>query len=200
MQIQAIKLQPENPFTWASGIKSPIYCDNRKILSYPPVRTFIRQELVKTLEENFGMPDVIAGVATGGIAIGALVAQELGLPFIYVRSKSKEHGLQNAIEGHISKNQQVIIIEDLISTGGSSLKAAEAVREADCSVKGMISIFTYGLEIAKENFMKHKVPLVSLADYDTLLKHASETGYIQKHQIKSLNEWRENPEKWLQHA
>ncbi len=197
LQIKAIKLQPNNPFTWASGIKSPIYCDNRKILSYPKIRTFIRQEMVKVLEDNFGRPDVIAGVATGGIALGALVAQELGLPFIYVRSKQKEHGLSNQIEGHAEKGQSVIVVEDLISTGKSSLNAVEALRDFGCSIKGMVSIFSYGLQESKDNFKEAKCPLVTLAHYDTMLTKAVETNYITPQDLKLLRDWKKDPKNWM---
>ncbi len=197
LQIKAIKLQPNNPFTWASGIQSPIYCDNRKILSYPKIRTFIRQEMVKVLESNFGRPDVIAGVATGGIAIGALVAQELGLPFVYVRSKQKEHGLSNQIEGYLEKDQSVIVIEDLISTGKSSLNAVEALRDYGCSIKGMVAIFSYGLNESKENFKAAKCPLVTLAHYDTMITKAVETNYISNKDVKTLRDWKKNPKNWL---
>lgn len=197
LQIKAIKLQPNNPFTWASGIKSPIYCDNRKILSYPKIRTFIRQEMVKVLEDNFGRPDVIAGVATGGIAIGALIAQELGLPFIYVRSKQKEHGLSNQIEGYVEKGQSVIVIEDLISTGKSSINAVEALRDFGCSIKGMVAIFSYGLQESKDNFRVAKCPLVTLAHYDTMLTKAVETNYVTASDVKLLRDWKKDPKNWL---
>src|SRR3954469_10165173 len=170
LQIKAVKLQPEKPFTWASGIKSPIYCDNRKTLSYPKIRTYIRQHFVEVINENFARPDVIAGVATGGIAMGALVAQEMGLPFVYVRSEAKKHGLTNMIEGEIEKGQSVVVIEDLISTGGSSLKAVEALREKGCNVKGMAAIFTYGFTEAEQNFKKAKCILKTLTTYDVLVK------------------------------
>ncbi len=156
LQIKAIKLQPNKPFTWASGWKSPIYCDNRITLSFPKVRTYIRQQFVNVINEQFGKPDVIAGVATGGIAHGALVAQEMGLPFVYIRSEAKKHGMSNMIEGVVEKGQSVVIIEDLISTGGSSLKALEALRAAGCDVKGMAAIFTYGFKVASDNFKKEK--------------------------------------------
>lgn len=196
LQIKAVKLQPENPFTWASGIKSPIYCDNRKTLSYPQIRTFIRQTFVETINKNFAKPDVIAGVATGGIAIGALVAQELGLPFIYVRSEAKKHGLTNMIEGDIESGQNVVVIEDLISTGGSSLKAVDALREKGCNVKGMVAIFTYGFEEAEQNFLKSKCNLKTLTDYDSLINTALIKDYISEKDIKSLNQWRLNPHSW----
>lgn len=196
LQIKAVKLQPENPFTWASGIKSPIYCDNRKTLSYPQIRTFIRQTFVETINKNFAKPDVIAGVATGGIAIGALVAQELGLPFVYVRSEAKKHGLTNMIEGDIESGQNVVVIEDLISTGGSSLKAVEALREKGCNVKGMVAIFTYGFEEAEQNFLKSKCSLKTLTDYDSLINTALTKDYISEKDIKSLSQWRLNPHSW----
>lgn len=196
LQIKAIKLQPHEPFTWASGIKAPIYCDNRRILSFPRVRTFVRLEMVKLIEENFGRPDVIAGVATGGIAMGALAAQDLGLPFVYVRAKAKEHGMGNMIEGHIEPGQSVIVIEDLVSTGKSSLQAVEALRSAGCTVKGMVSIFSYNLPEAADNFKASKCKLVSLATYDSLIKKASESGYIPETDIKTLREWKKNPSGW----
>ena len=196
LQIKAVKLQPENPFTWASGIKSPIYCDNRKTLSYPQIRTFIRQTFVETINKNFAKPDVIAGVATGGIAIGALVAQELGLPFIYVRSEAKKHGLTNMIEGDVESGQNVVVIEDLISTGGSSLKAVDALRDKGCNVKGMVAIFTYGFEEAEKNFLKSKCNLKTLTDYDSLINTALTKDYISEKDIKSLNQWRLNPHSW----
>ena len=196
LQIKAVKLQPDKPFTWASGIKSPIYCDNRKTLSYPKIRNYIRQHFVEVINEHFVKPDVIAGVATGGIAIGALVAQELGLPFIYVRSEAKKHGLTNMIEGEVEAGQSVVVIEDLISTGGSSLKAVEALREKGCTVKGMVAIFTYGFDQATQNFKKAKCNVKTLTNYDTLVKAAVERGYIDEKNIKSLQEWRLNPEAW----
>ncbi len=196
LQIKAIKLQPNKPFTWASGWKSPIYCDNRVTLSYPKVRTFIRQEFVESIIDTFGKPDVIAGVATGGIAQGALVAQEMGLPFVYIRSEAKKHGLTNMIEGVVEKGQSVVVIEDLISTGGSSLKAVEALREAGCEVKGMAAIFTYGFKTAGDNFKKAKCKLITLSNYETLVKKALQTEYITEKDLKSLQEWRENPAEW----
>jgi len=197
LQIKAIVLQPSTPFTWASGIKSPIYCDNRKILSYPKIRTYVRQEMVKTLEDNFGTPDVIAGVATGGIAIGALVAQELGLPFIYIRSKPKGHGLSNQIEGVVEKGQSVLVIEDLISTGKSSLDAVEVLREKGCSVKGMIAIFSYGLKVAENNFKNAQVPLITLSNYDAMLQKAVDSNYITAKDTKALKSWKSDPENWM---
>lgn len=196
LQIKAIKLQPNKPFTWSSGWKSPIYCDNRITLSYPKVRTYIRQQFVNVINEQFGKPDVIAGVATGGIAHGALVAQEMGLPFVYIRSEAKKHGLSNMIEGVVEKGQSVVIIEDLISTGGSSLKALEALRAAECDVKGMAAIFTYGFKVAADNFKKEKCKLVTLSDYDTLIKQALQSNYITEKDLKSLKEWREEPSVW----
>ena len=196
LQIKAIKLQPNKPFTWASGWKSPIYCDNRVTLSYPKVRTYIRQQFVNAINEKFGKPDVIAGVATGGIAQGALVAQEMGLPFVYVRSEAKKHGLTNMIEGVVEKGQSVVVIEDLISTGGSSLKAVEALCEKGCEVKGMAAIFTYGFKTATDSFKKAKCGLVTLSDYETLIKQALKSNYITEKDLKSLKEWRENPAEW----
>lgn len=196
LQVKAIKLSPNKPFTWASGWKSPIYCDNRVTLSYPKIRTYIRQEFVKLLNDVFGSADVIAGVATGGIPQGALVAQDLGLPFIYVRSAEKKHGMGNVIEGVLEPGQSVIIIEDLISTGGSSLKAAEAIREAGGVVKGMLAIFTYGFPVATEAFKEAKVSLGTLSDYETLITLAAEENYISTADIESLSKWRENPAEW----
>ena len=198
LQIKAVKLQPNNPFTWASGIKSPIYCDNRVTLSYPNIRTFIRQEYAETLVESFGKPDVIAGVATGGIAQGALVAQELGLPFIYVRSEAKKHGMGNQIEGHFEEGQKVVLIEDLISTGGSSLKAVDALRDANLDVKGLVAIFTYGFNVAKVNFENAKCPFRTLTNYDTLLEHAKSASLISVEEANSLLEWKANPKSWKQ--
>jgi orotate phosphoribosyltransferase len=196
LQIKAVKLQPENPFTWASGWKSPIYCDNRKTLSYPNVRTFIRQQFIQSILERFGKPNVIAGVATGGIAHGALVAQDMGLPFVYVRSEAKKHGLTNLIEGVVEPGQSVVVVEDLISTGGSSLKAVDALREAGCEVKGMAAIFTYGFKTATDNFKKANCNLVTLCDYSSLIKQALKSNYIQEKELKSLENWRENPSEW----
>ena len=196
LQIKAIKLNNTNPFTWASGLKSPIYCDNRITLSYPKIRNYIRQEFVKIINEEFGDADVIAGVATGGIAQGALVAQELGLPFVYIRSSKKSHGMSNKIEGVVESGQSVIVVEDLISTGKSSLNAVSALRDAGCRVMGMIAIFSYNLDIAKKNFEKFEVPLFTLSDYDTLIKKAVEDDYISDADVFSLIKWRENPKKW----
>lgn len=196
LQVKAVKLQPNKPFTWASGWKSPIYCDNRVTLSFPQVRTYIRQQFVDVIMEKFGNPDVIAGVATGGIAQGALVAQEMGLPFVYVRSEAKKHGLTNMIEGIIEKGQSVVVIEDLISTGGSSLKAVEALREAGCKVKGMAAIFTYGFKTANDNFKKAKCELITLSNYDTMIAQALQSNYINEKDLLSLKTWRENPAGW----
>lgn len=196
LQVKAIKLQPNKPFTWASGWNSPIYCDNRVTLSYPKIRTYIRQQYVNVILEEFGKPDVIAGVATGGIAQGALVAQEMGLPFVYIRSEAKKHGMTNMIEGVVEKGQSVVVIEDLISTGGSSLKAVEALRQAGCDVKGMVSIFTYGFKVAEDSFKKAKCHTVTLSDYDTLVQQALKSDYITEKNLKSLKEWRDNPAEW----
>ena len=196
LQIKAIKLEPENHFTWASGWKSPIYCDNRITLSFVPIRNFLRENLVKAVEENYSKPDVIAGVATGAIAIGALVAQEMGLPFVYVRPEPKGHGRKNQVEGHLEKGQTVVVIEDLISTGKSSLNAVKALQEAGADVKGMIAIFSYGFKFAENNFKEAKVALTTLSDYKYLLQQAASTGYIDENEIKTLENWRKNPENW----
>jgi len=196
LQINAIKLNSKNPFTWASGWKSPIYCDNRIILSHPKIRIFIREEISKQIIELFGKPEVIAGVATGAIGIGMLVADILNLPFIYVRPSSKKHGRKNQIEGNFDKNQNVVVIEDLVSTGKSSLAAVNALRKSNLNVKGMISIFTYGFEISKNNFKKNKIEFKSLSSYEILLKQALITNYINEKEFKVLLNWRENPEKW----
>ncbi len=196
LQIKAIKLQPANPFTWASGWKSPIYCDNRKTLSYPSIRTFIRQSYTDVILEKFGKPDVIAGVATGGIAQGALIAQELGIPFIYVRSSAKGHGLGNQIEGDFQAGQKVVVIEDLVSTGGSSLQAVEALRAAGCEVKGLVAIFTYGFDVAEENFTQANCPYITLTNYDYLMKQAVKMEFISENDVESLQDWRKNPSEW----
>jgi len=196
LQITAIKLNNDNPFTWASGMRSPIYCDNRVTLSYPKIRTHIRQKFVSAIQDVFGEVEVIAGVATGAIAQGALVAEAMGLPFVYIRSESKKHGLTNLIEGHIEAGQSVVVVEDLISTGGSSLKAVNALREAKCDVKGMVAIFSYQLPVATENFKKEKCKLITLADYDTMIGRAAENKYIKESDIASLSEWRNDPKKW----
>ena len=196
LQIKAIKLNPANPFTWASGLKSPIYCGNRVTLSYPQVRTFIREGFVKMCLDKFGKPDVIAGVATGGIPQGALVAQELGLPFVYVRSEKKSHGMNNQIEGVINSGQSVVIIEDLVSTGKSSLNAVEALREKGAIIKGMLAIFTYGMDVAAENFKNNKCDLFTLTNYNALIQKAAEENYIRENDLASLLEWKNNPQAW----
>jgi orotate phosphoribosyltransferase len=198
LQINAIKLKPENPFTWASGWKSPIYCDNRIILSYPIIRNYAREEMAKQVETLYGKPDVIAGVATGAIGIGALVADYLGLPFIYVRPEPKSHGRQNQIEGYLEPNQSVVVIEDLISTGKSSLNAVDALLAAGATVKGMLALFTYGFEVATTNFKTKELELHTLSDYEHLIQQASETGYIKEEQMNTLMEWRKNPSQWQQ--
>ena len=196
LQIKTIKLNPANPFTWASGLKSPIYCDNRVTLSYPQVRTFIREGFVKMCLDKYGKPDVIAGVATGGIPQGALVAQELGVPFVYVRSEKKSHGLNNQVEGVINSGQSVVIIEDLVSTGKSSLLAVEALREKGADIKGMLAIFTYGMEKATENFKNNNCLLSTLTNYDALIQKAVEENYIRKEDLESLLEWKKDPQAW----
>jgi len=196
LQIKAIKLNVNEPFTWASGMRSPIYCDNRKTLSFPKIRTFLRQQFVEIITEKFGNIDLIAGVATGAIAHGVLVAQELGLPFVYVRSSEKKHGLENKIEGHFEPGQSVIVIEDLVSTGKSSLNAVEALRNAGCDVKGMVAIFSYNLQQAIDNFNEAKCTLYTLSDYDELVKQAVEGNYISENNLKSLINWRKDPENW----
>ena len=196
LQINAIKLSPKDPFTWASGWKSPIYCDNRIVLSFPPIRNYIRETMGKQIEKQYGKPDVIAGVATGAIGIGMLVAEYLGLPFIYVRPDAKGHGRKNQIEGFIESGQNVVVVEDLISTGKSSLNAVKALKEANIKVKGMIAIFTYGFDIATENFKKENINLHTLSNYESLLEQALETNYITEKQLKTLSEWNTNPSEW----
>ena len=198
LRIKAVKLSPETPYTWASGWKSPIYCDNRKTLSYPDVRALIRDSFVSLIEEKIGTPDVIAGVATGGIGIGALVAEKMNLPFIYIRSSVKGHGMQNRIEGVLLSGQKVVVIEDLVSTGKSSLEAVNAIREADGKVVGMCSIFTYGFEVARKAFEKADVKLYPLTEYDRLIEKAIEANYIDRKDLDTLKEWRLRPEKWRQ--
>lgn len=196
LKIRAIILQPENPFVWASGWNSPIYTDNRRTLSYPEVRTFIKVELCRVIMENFGEVDAIAGVATGAIAQGALVAETLGLPYVYVRSSPKDHGLENLIEGNLKPGQKVVVIEDLISTGGSSLKAVEAVRNAGCEVIGMAAIFTYGFPVATRKFKAAQVELITLSNYNAMLEIALETNYIKPEDLETLQEWRKDPANW----
>lgn len=196
LKINAIKLQPDNPFIWASGWNSPIYTDNRLTLSYPETRTFIKNELVRTIIENFSDIDAIAGVATGAIAQGALVADELNLPYVYVRSTPKDHGLENLIEGNLKPGQKVIVIEDLVSTGSSSLKAVEAIRNSGCEVIGMVALFTYGFHVAEENFKKANVSLLTLSNYNAMLEAALATDYIKESDIDTLKEWRKDPANW----
>ncbi len=192
LKIKAVKLSPKDPFTWASGIKSPIYCDNRITLSYPEIRTYIRQNFVKAIESQGFEPEVIAGVATGGIPQGALVAQDLGLPFAYVRTSKKEHGLTNMIEGEVRQGQRIVVVEDLISTGGSSLGAVEALNAAGCQIKGMVAIFTYNLAKAENAFKNAACPLLTLTDYDHLIQKAVEIGYIQDDDIKILQDFKKS--------
>ena len=196
LQINAIKLQPSDPFTWASGWKSPIYCDNRIVLSFPPIRNYIRETMAKQIEEHYGKPDVIAGVATGAIGIGALVAEYLNLPFVYVRPEAKKHGRQNQVEGFIEKGQTVVVVEDLISTGKSSLNAVKALNDAGVKVKGMIAIFSYGFNVAKENFNAANVELHTLSYYENLLEQALDTNYITEKQQDILAQWNANPSEW----
>ncbi len=196
LQIKAIKLNPANPFTWASGLKSPIYCDNRITLSYPQIRTFIREAFSRMCIDRFGKPDIIAGVATGGIPQGALVAQDLGLPFCYVRSEAKSHGLNNQVEGIVPQGASVVVIEDLVSTGKSSLAAVEALREKGANVKGMMAIFTYQLSAATEAFKKANCELTTISNYEALIKKALEENYVTDNQMQSLLEWRKSPQAW----
>ena len=196
LQIKAIKLQPANPFTWASGWLSPIYCDNRKTLSFPEVRTYIRDRFADEIRAHFAEADVIAGVATGAIAQGALVADVLGKPFVYVRSAPKGHGLENLIEGTLLPGQKVVVVEDLISTGGSSLKAVEAIRNSGAEVLGMVAIFSYGFKLADEQFAEKKVELKTLSNYNTLIKVAVDTGYVTSDEVETLEQWRQNPSQW----
>lgn len=200
LQIKAIKLQPQNPFTWSSGWKSPIYCDNRKTLSFPEVRTFIRQELTNLIDEEFSKPDAIAGVATGAIAIGALVAQELGLPFCYVRSKAKGHGMENLVEGELKPSSSIVVIEDLVSTGKSSLAAVQALKADGHDIKGMAAIFSYGFPTARERFQEAQINLKTLTNYQILIEQALKEEYIQEADLEALNAWRENPADWFQTA
>ena len=195
-QINAIKLNPRNPFTWASGWNSPIYCDNRITLSFPAVRNYIRDEFSKNIEKQFGKPDVIAGVATGAIGIGILVAESLGLPFVYVRPEPKKHGRLNQVEGYLQKGQNVIVVEDLISTGKSSLNAVKALKESGATVKGMVAIFSYGFDLASENFKNSNVYLSTLSDYSHLLEQAMDSKYITEKELDTLTEWRKDPENW----
>lgn len=196
LNVKAIKLQPNDPFTWASGWKSPFYCDNRKTLSYPGLRNFVKLELVHAVLEHFPEAEAVAGVATGAIAQGALVADELNLPFVYVRSKAKDHGMGNLIEGELEKGSKVVVVEDLISTGGSSLKAVDALREAGYEVVGMVASYTYGFPVAAEAFAEAGVRLETLTDYDHVVAEAVATGYIAESDVEVLAEWRKNPSEW----
>ena len=196
LRIKAIKLQPNNPFTWASGWKSPFYCDNRKTLSYPELRNYVKLEIVHAVLEKFPEVEAIAGVATGAIPQGALVADALNLPFVYVRSKPKDHGLENLIEGELKPGMKEVVIEDLISTGGSSLKAVEAIRNNACEVIGMVASYTYGFPVAKKAFKEANVELVTLTDYEHVVAEALETGYIADSDVELLNEWRKDPAHW----
>lgn len=196
LNVKAIKLQPNDPFTWASGWKSPFYCDNRKTLSYPELRNFVKLELVHTILEHFPQAEAVAGVATGAIAQGALVADELNKPFVYVRSKAKDHGMGNLIEGELEKGTKVVVVEDLISTGGSSLKAVAALREAGYEVVGMVASYTYGFPVAAEAFAEAGVQLETLTDYDHVVAEALATGYIAESDVEVLAEWRKNPSEW----
>ena len=196
LNVKAIKLQPNDPFAWASGWKSPFYCDNRKTLSFPELRNFVKLELVHAVLEHFTEAEAVAGVATGAIAQGALVADALNLPFSYVRSKPKDHGLANLIEGEVKPGMKVVVVEDLISTGGSSLKAVEALRQAGCEVVGMVASYTYGLPVAEQAFAEAGVQLVTLTDYQHVVAQALETGYIAETDVEVLNEWRKDPANW----
>lgn len=196
LEINAIKLQPDAPFTWASGWKSPFYCDNRKTLSYPGLRNFVKLEICHTIAEHFPEVEAVAGVATGAIAQGALVAEELSLPFAYVRSKPKDHGMENLIEGELKAGAKVVVIEDLISTGGSSLKAVEALRKYGCEVIGMVASYTYGFPVAEKAFADAGVKLVTLTDYEHVVEQAVATGYIRQEHVEMLHEWRKDPANW----
>jgi len=200
LQSKAIKLDPANPFTWASGWKSPIYCDNRKTLSFPEIRTFIRDAFCDIILSTFGKPELIAGVATGAIAQGALVADKLNLPFAYIRSSPKSHGLENLIEGDVKEGQTVVVIEDLISTGSSSLKAVRALRDAGCKVEGMAAIFTYGFATADENFIADNCKLVTLSNYDILIQLSLEKGLISANELHVLKAWRNDPQNWMKNT
>ena len=196
LKIKAIKLQPNDPFTWASGWKSPFYCDNRKTLSFPELRNYVKLELTHAVSEHFPEAEAVAGVATGAIAQGALVADSLNLPFVYVRSKPKDHGLENLIEGELKPGMKVVVIEDLISTGGSSLKAVEAIRNNGCDVIGMVASYTYGFPVAKKAFKDANVELVTLTDYEHVVEEALQTGYIADTDVELLHEWRKDPAHW----
>ena len=196
LKVKAIKLQPTNPFTWASGWKSPFYCDNRKTLSYPELRTFVKTEIIRLIMEQFPEVEAVAGVATGAIAQGALVADAMGLPFVYVRSKPKDHGLENLIEGELKPGMKVVVVEDLISTGGSSLKAVEAIRSNACEVIGMVASYTYGFDVATEAFKAADVKLVTLTNYEAVVEEALSIGYIAESDVDLLHEWRKDPAHW----
>jgi orotate phosphoribosyltransferase len=196
LKVKAIKLQPTNPFTWASGWKSPFYCDNRKTLSYPDLRTFVKVELTRVIMENFPEVDAIAGVATGAIAQGALVADALNMPFVYVRSKPKDHGLENLIEGELKPGMKVVVVEDLISTGGSSLKAVDAIRKNGCEVVGMVASYTYGFPVAEQAFKEADVKLITLTNYEAVVAEALRTGYIAENEVELLHDWRRDPAHW----
>lgn len=196
LQIKAIKLQPNNPFTWASGWHSPIYCDNRTTLSFPQIRTYLRENLANIIEEKYGKPDVIAGVATGAIAIGMLVAQYMNVPFIYVRPEPKKHGRKNQIEGHVGDAKNVVVVEDLISTGMSSLNAVKALKEEGLNVKGMVAIFTYGFDVATKNFEDAGVQLDTLSSYEYMLEQSLDSNFIDEKELTTLQSWRENPAEW----
>lgn len=197
LQIKAIQLNTQNPFTWTSGIKSPVYCDNRKLLSYPEVRNFVKDGLISLVNEYFPLTECIAGVATAGIPHGAIIADALGLPFIYVRSKPKEHGLTNTIEGDLKHGQRVLVVEDTISTGGSSLKAVEDLRAAGAEVTGMIAIYKYGFDSAKQKFEDAGIILKTLTNYEFLIRVAVQSGYISKEELETLSLWRQNPSEWM---
>lgn len=196
LQIKAIKLEPQHPFTWSSGWKSPIYCDNRVMLSYPAVRNYVKEQMAEQLKKHYGKPDVIAGVATGAIGIGALVAECLDLPFVYVRPKPKKHGRQNQIEGFLQAGQKVVVIEDLISTGKSSLNAVNALKSAGAEVVGMLAIFSYGFDLAAQNFARQELDYRVLSNYETLIKQAVETDYLKESDVQALSAWRDNPSNW----
>lgn len=196
LKVKAIKLQPTNPFTWASGWRSPFYCDNRKTLSYPDLRTFVKLETARLIIERFPETEAVAGVATGAIPQGAMVADTLALPFVYVRSKPKDHGLENLIEGDLKPGSKVVVVEDLISTGGSSLKAVEAIRNYGCEVVGMVASYTYGFDVAEKAFADAKIKLVTLTNYEAVVAEALRIGYIKESDVELLNEWRKSPSQW----
>ena len=196
LQVGAVKLRPAEPFTWASGWKSPIYCDNRQLLSYPEIRSFVKRSLVELCRLHFPDAEVVAGVATGAIAQGALVADELGLPFVYVRPKPKDHGMQNLIEGRLEAGRRVVVVEDLICTGGSSLKAVEAIRQQGCEVAGMVASFTYGFPVAERAFAEAGVKLCTISDYEAVVVEAAKAGYVDAADLETLAQWRRQPEAW----